>query len=402
MSNNKETLAFQPKLKNFPFFEAESISRKIIDNAPLSIIFIDKGGFIRFANKYFKNLSASHSPVGKKIYNIPFFFKENLCPRYKELLREGKSFKKEGCRTINQQGEIKYLSITAVPIKDKRGHIEGALSMAVDMTETVTAKIELENLNLKLEKKIFGKTLQLRKINQKLSRHLKLKSRFISDASHELRTPLAIIKLNLDFAEKEAKKNKRFSAAFKAMGIEVEKIASILSDLSLITAIDEGREEFSTKHTDLIKIIQSACSRMRFFAKNKNIDIIEPKKKNFRIYADPEKMERLFTNLIKNAIKYGKRKGWIKITVWSLKDRAKITVSDNGIGIPKDDLGHIFDRFYRSNIGQSRGEGGFGLGLAVCKWIAEQHKGSISVKSVLGKGSSFTVCLPKNRSFKKE
>jgi len=376
-------------------------SLRIIDSAPMSILTIDKNGDITFVNNYFKNLSASKVPLHRNIFKLPFFMQENLSSDYKELLEKGTPVKKENCRTVNSEGQEKYINISAVPLLDKEGNIDGALSIAVDVTDTVVAKLKLDEVNDTLKDKVLRKTQQLLKTNERLEKSLELKSQFISDASHELRTPLAIAKLNLEFFRGQFPKWDGASTdVLVAIDNEINKVSDILSDISFFAAIDKGTvAKMSMEQIDLNKFIENLVERIKSLTEKKNIKIVFKKNNsNLTVKGDKIKLERLFINIIGNAIKYGKEAGRVKI--WSELDKknnlVKVSIEDNGVGISKKDLTKIFDRFYRTDLPRNDGEGGFGLGLAICKWIVQQHKGSIEAKSDVGKGSVFTVSLPSN------
>jgi len=173
MQKNQKTQAFN------------GLNRQIVDNAPISIIVINKNGVITFANKYYKNISATKNPVGKNIFRMPFFIRENLSNRYKKLLAHGKAFKKDNCVSANS---LEYINILAVPLKNTRGDITGALSMATDVTQIVSAKLELKKVNANLKKTVAERTRQLLETNEKLTKSLGLKSQFISERSNFLQS----------------------------------------------------------------------------------------------------------------------------------------------------------------------------------------------------------------------
>jgi len=131
--------------------KTNSLNQLIIDLAPISIITIDKNGFITFANKYYKQISVNRSPLNKNIFKMPFFIREGLCLDYKKLLEDGTPFQKQNCASIDGS---EYINIIAVPIKDENGEVTGAISMAVNVTETVRAKLQLAKLNAGLENKV--------------------------------------------------------------------------------------------------------------------------------------------------------------------------------------------------------------------------------------------------------
>ena len=376
-------------------------NKKILESAPISIITIDKNGVITYANKYFSNFSSAKIPLYRSIFKIPFFSREGLAPDYKKLLTDGTPLKKENCFTKNSQGQEKYINILAVPMFDEKGNIDGAISMASDVTEAVLVRKELKELNDGLGKRIFEKTKQLEKNNEQLRHILELKSQFVSDVSHELRTPLAIAKLNLELFKKQFPETDQTSIdVIGAIDGEINRVSDILSDIAFFSAIDENTSaKLNIEEINLNEFLSVLAGRVSVLAERKKIKIIfKNSKASINIKGDKLKLEKLFLNLIGNSIKYGKRLGWVKIT-WQpdkKNNSAKIFVSDNGVGIHKKDLPHIFDRFYRTHSSRSNGEGGFGLGLAICKWIVNQHNGSIKVKSEFGKGSEFTVVLPRS------
>jgi diguanylate cyclase (GGDEF)-like protein/PAS domain S-box-containing protein len=150
--------------------KSDDINRKILDNAPMSIVTIDKDGLMTSANKYFQNFSRSKNFRHRSIFSSKFFIRENLREDYKRLLSDGTMISRENCYEKNNRGEDKYLKIIAVPLRDKAGNIEGALSMAVDNTEVVLYKNELEKLNRHLEAKVRERTVALEDANRELER----------------------------------------------------------------------------------------------------------------------------------------------------------------------------------------------------------------------------------------
>jgi signal transduction histidine kinase len=129
-------------------------------------------------------------------------------------------------------------------------------------------------------------------------------------------------------------------------------------------------------------------------AAERKIDFILDGSKEIFLKGDRIKLKQLFSNLIDNAIKDTPAGGKLSLSSQSENDRVKTILQDTGIGIPEDDLPHIFDRFYRVDKSRSRQSGGIGLGLSICQWIVKAHQGSIEVKSQLNQGTAFTVILP--------
>ncbi|MEI8344401.1 MAG: diguanylate cyclase [Candidatus Moraniibacteriota bacterium] len=151
-------------------FTSAEYNKKILDNIPASVITIDKEGFITSANKYFLNFAKNKNYRKCNIFKDEFFEREQLIEGYKNLLKNGTVFRRDNCYEKNSKGQDKYLGIVAVPLKDKNGEIEGALSIAADNTEVVSFRKKLENLNKSLEIKILARTKELEKANEKLQR----------------------------------------------------------------------------------------------------------------------------------------------------------------------------------------------------------------------------------------
>lgn len=372
----------------------KELNEHMIDNAPISVLVIDKKGFITFTNKYFKKLTGNPNVFeGKNITKTPFFIRENLCPKYKELLTKGTSFNKEACLTKNFQGESKYINIIAVPIRNQGGEIESALSMALDVTDLVSIKNELNHLNIELEDKIKKKIQRLSKINDFLKQLLTSKMELFSNVSHDLKTPLAVIKLSLDLLEKE------FKNKFPQLQIidqEVNKISGFLTDFNLLTRTSEKNQKIIIEKIDLIKLINNLLKELKILAEIKKVTLVFKEKGGLVIEGNENKLEKMFSNIIINAIKYNKKNGWVKISLEKNPKNVIVSIADNGLGIAKKDLPHIFDRFYRSESARKIDKEGLGLGLAICRLIAKQHKGSIAVKTC-AKGSVFSVELPINQ-----
>lgn len=370
---------------------------RILDNVPVSIMTMDKKGNITSANSFIKNISKSENHVGKNIFEIPFYKKRNLANKYQDLLTKSKAFTKSNVKTINRKGEIKYLNLTAVPLKDSEGNIEGAISMAHDNTDAVITKAKVEKLNEELEKKVVQRTWQLDHANKELSKVLDLKSKFISDASHELRTPLTIAQGNLDLAIQEAKHAKKeVPELYNIVCREIRQMADILGDLTMLTNADSQTEYLAYEPIDINKLLLEVSSSLSVLAKPKNIKIsTKNTEKGLTIKGDEDKIEKLLINIVRNAIKYTGKNGKINLQTEVGENEVRIIIEDNGIGIPEQDLPYIFERFYRVDKARSRTEGGTGLGLSICKWIAEAHGGYINVQSKINKGTKFIVHLPK-------
>jgi len=378
------------------------LNQKILDNVPLSIVMLDKNGIVTAANKVAKNLmDEPHRPlIGSKLTST-YEIKSNkkLLNLYNLLLNEGKSFHYDNLEYfLSKTNERRSLNIIAVPLLNKKGGAEGAISMALDNTEAILAKKRLRDLNRNLERKVNERTYELNVINKKLNDILDLKSKFVSDASHELRTPLTVIQGNLDLAVREAEHNHNaLSEIYPMITNEIKRMKLILSDLTMLTNIDVGNEQIIYEKISLNHLISTVVQSLSVLARQKNIKLINKRaQKAISIIGDDAKLEKTLLNIVGNGIKYTDPGGYVKIWTEQYENGVRITVLDNGIGIPESDLPYIFERFYRVNKARSRKEGGSGLGLSIAKWIIKAHNGSIEAQSVEGKGTKFTIFLPYN------
>lgn len=219
----------------------------------------------------------------------------------------------------------------------------------------------------------------------------------IADATHELRTPIAIIKGNVDLALRGGDKSlKSPKQALRSINHEIQHLSSVLSDLSLITAKAwELKSRIHYVDVNLKSLVLVTLKRCRALAYKKNISIVSKEIPDLVISGDRAYLERMLTNLVRNSIIYGKKKyGKTLITAKRSGGFVVIRVADNGIGISKEDLPHVFNRFYRVDRGNGSGGNSVGLGLSIVKWVAEIHGGEVGVTSIKDKGSIFRVSLP--------
>jgi two-component system, OmpR family, sensor histidine kinase CiaH len=219
-------------------------------------------------------------------------------------------------------------------------------------------------------------------------------SQFISDASHELRTPIATLRAEMEQSLLE--KNISDQQARKLILSNLEELGTLqglsnsLLKLAQIHTINNGKG--STESISLLEVIKVACNKVTLLAKKKNINIVM-KVPEVIVNGSKSSLTEVFVILFDNAIKYSPENSKITVTSQDLPHRIKILVSDQGMGISKEDLLRIFERFFRADKSRSLVEG-YGLGLSIAKKVIESHKGSIRVASKIGKGSIFEVILP--------
>jgi two-component system, OmpR family, sensor kinase len=231
--------------------------------------------------------------------------------------------------------------------------------------------------------------------NQTLSRLENLFStqrRFLADVGHELRTPLTVIKGNVGLM----RKIKEFDEeSLETIEDEVDRLTRMVGDLLLLAQAESGKIPLAHDLVELDTLLLEVMNQMQVLAHDRvrlNLGSID----QVLVCGDRDRLKQVMVNLVGNAINYTPKDGEIVVGLGKVADRAQLTVTDTGPGIPPEDLPHIFERFYRGEKSRTRQRDGkgFGLGLSIAYWIVRNHGGRIEVNSTLGKGSTFCVWLP--------
>jgi two-component system phosphate regulon sensor histidine kinase PhoR len=177
------------------------------------------------------------------------------------------------------------------------------------------------------------------------------------------------------------------------MHLETDKLAQMASELSELSRIESGDSPLNLKPLDVAEVVRRAAERLRPQAERAQLELILDMPTNLPpVIGDEDRVEQVLVNVIHNAIKFTPRQGRITISSLVEGDQVLISISDTGIGIPADDLPHIFERFYK--VDRARSGGGTGLGLAIAKHIVQAHRGRIWAESEEGKGTTITFSLP--------
>ena len=214
---------------------------------------------------------------------------------------------------------------------------------------------------------------------------------FTSDVSHELRTPITVILTQAEYGKGYISSVEEAQKSFGIIEKEGQKMSKLVSQLLTLARMERGRQKLNLENINLSELIEMTVETQTLSAKSKNIKIIT--KIMPEIYANIDEMMimRVFTNLISNAISYGKQNGTITVELFLQENRIVSKISDDGIGISEDKLDKIWLRFYQ--VDPSKNGDNSGLGLSMVKKIIELHKGEIFVESELGKGTTFTIIL---------
>ena len=222
---------------------------------------------------------------------------------------------------------------------------------------------------------------------------------FVSNVSHELRTPLTSVKSYLEALDDGALTESVAPSFIKVSLDETNRMMRMITDLLSLSRIDNQTSHLDVELTNFTAFMNYILDRFDQIqsqqSTNKVYEIIRDyPDKSVWIEIDTDKMTQVIDNILNNAIKYSPDGGKVTVTMQTTDDQMILSISDQGLGIPKKDLPLIFDRFYRVDKARSRAQGGTGLGLAIAKEIVKQHKGFIWANSEEGEGSTFTIVLP--------
>ena len=318
------------------------------------VIAVDKSGIVIHAN-----------PIGLKLLGIDEI---ELYNNYKldleSLGMEGIDYEEE--ETLN--GESIFHNIDGVykakyaPYKNERDDIAGIIMVYQDITQ----EHRLENM----------------------------RKEFVANVSHELKTPITTIK---SYTETLMEDDIDSDVSHKFLSVidnECDRMARLVRDLLQLSNIDYNKAKWTRKEVSLKEILKGSISKLEILAREKQQKILcEIEDELPMISADKDGIEQVILNILSNAIKYTDNNGQIKVVAISDEDYIKLIVEDNGIGIPNEDQGRIFERFYRVEKGRSRDLGGTGLGLSIAKEIIEAHEGTIELFSKNGEGTTVEVKL---------
>lgn len=324
----------------------------------------------------------------------------------------------EGVIAVDDETKVIYANSTALNFLG----IQRSDLIGKKFDASIEAKCHELLIACQLNKKILKETLQLKKDGKRIildivaspkkgnqgailvlqdqtSHHklLEMRKDFIANASHELKTPLTIVR---GFAEALHDNPDLPSSMKEDMTLKIVKNCKRMNHiiLDLLTLSDvENIPESRMQSIELLDIITKCQKTVKEVYPEAIIEMENASKQNMEIVGDPYLLELAFNNLIENAAKYSKESPKIRINFQKNNSFIKITISDNGIGIPKEDLDHIFERFYTVNKAHSRKLGGSGLGLSIVETIIHKHFGKIHVTSVMDQGTTFTIELPIER-----
>jgi len=376
-------------LENITFYEnikyLKDFNDDILNNINLAIHVVDTDLKILAVNNELIKLSRGMIKRDKIINTnlflvYPFLKETNVELEYNHVIKTGKIFLSE--EKTQYYGDTIYTSTSKIPIKDKNGNVDKIITVIEDISD-----------RKKLEEELKDSYEELKLTYSKLQELYKIKDNFLSNISHELRTPLTAVigytELMLD--EKLSEKQRHMTEIVFRNSKRLSRLIKGLLDSQLI----ESRNiHLAGEMVVINEIIATVVEDMKNMAASKNIPIKIDIPDTLVVEGDIERLTQVFSNLVDNAIKFT-ISGEINIRGEMDNQKAHIQITDTGIGIPKDRLDKIFDRFYQIDSSKVRKYGGTGLGLWISKNIIEAHGGRIWAESK-NSGSTFHVLLPKS------
>ncbi len=232
-----------------------------------------------------------------------------------------------------------------------------------------------------------------------LQRVNKIRRDFVANVSHELKTPATSLRLLAESLEETIDEDPVQARLFATqLKKETGRLSQLINDLLDLTRLESQERVENPVPVDVRSVLMTVLARMRRAARKKNITLQWKRfgrAAQYTVYGDETQLTSMFTNLVDNAVKYTPPGGSVEVAAESNESEVVVRISDTGIGIPERSLTRIFERSYRVDKARSKQTGGTGLGLSIVRHVAENHGGRVTVESVLGEGSTFTVYLPR-------
>lgn len=227
----------------------------------------------------------------------------------------------------------------------------------------------------------------------RLHRSFEKMCRFTADASHELRTPLTVLRTQLEVALRADRTPEEYREVLVSLHEDTVRMCRLASQLLELSREDAGVEAVPFTTVRLDKVLQESIDQVRRAAELKSLRLDVANWPPTEVFGDAHRLQRVFVNILDNAVKNTPSDGHIRVTISATNDSIELVIADTGCGIPTEHLPHIFDRFYRADPARTSPDGS-GLGLAICQSIVHAHHGRVELQSTLGQGTTVTVSLP--------
>ncbi|WP_181833143.1 ATP-binding protein [Bacillus taeanensis] len=344
------------------------INQNIIDSVREGIQYVDRKGRILKVNRQmcqFMNCADINDVIGCSLEEWQEMFKKNTAESAEVLqffstVIKGEKPKSEVIQYQFTTNKPRFIQMYYEKI-EKNGEMIGAIFVHRDITK----EYEIDQM----------------------------KSELVSTVSHELRTPLSSV---LGFTElmlyrelKPERQKKYLMTIYK----EAKRLTTLINDFLDVQRMEAGKQTYLKKFVDILPVIEEVIEENKVNSK-KHVFLLKQCTFNTTVFADKDKIKQVITNIVSNAVKYSPDGGEVRITVQIKEKHLAIAVSDEGLGIPEEAISKLFTKFYRIDSSNDQRIGGTGLGLAISKEIMKAHEGEITIDSVEGKGSTFTILFP--------
>jgi two-component system phosphate regulon sensor histidine kinase PhoR len=343
----------------------ESGTQAILGTMQDGLLVVDMGRHITLMNRTFENLfelrdAAVGAPLLETVRHA------TLDQLIAEALRTGELMQSELLLADSNSRAERHVEVSAVPMKDDMDLIRGAVVLFHDIT-------------------------QLKRVDQ-------IRRDFVANVSHELRTPLSILRGYIETLIDNPKTSREeLARILQIMNRHSKRLGLLVNDLLSLAQLESSSANFEIGEVHLREFFDSVIRDWKEKLARKNLKVIVGLAPDIPpICADETRLQEVLYNLLENAVKYSRENGEIRLQVERSGSEIVISVGDDGIGISKDDLPRIFERFYRADKARSRELGGTGLGLAIVKHIAQLHGGRVEAESESGRGTTVRVFLPVN------
>ena len=277
-------------------------------------------------------------------------------------------------------------------LKVSQQALEPVLRLSKEVSEVDETTLSKRVTSVGADDELLVMTTSINRTLDRLETAFQTQEQFVLDAAHELRTPLSIIRSSFEVLENLPQDAEAERAGLSAsLNRNVERMEVLVEDLLFLA---KGENQYASESINLAEIIGEICLDLQTLAKVNEVSFNFQTTENIAFKGNSVLIDRLFRNLIVNAIQYSNKGGTVSISIDRSLYEGKVSIADNGVGIHQDEIPYIFARFYRCDQSRSRAKGGSGLGLAIVKHIANLYKATVVVQSQPGEGSTFIVSLP--------
>lgn len=389
-------------LEDIPNIDIKSIS-KMINNVDVNLIYHDRVIY-NSGEKYNLPFNTDNTArISKSGENKIMYLSDTL------TLQDGENIGVQIIKDMENEQSLLHALSGIMLLIDAAGLIlsiivgyivsRNALS-PIDKITNQAKKISASNLDSRIE--INGPDDELKRLSDTFNEFIsriqiayEKQNRFTLDASHELATPLAVIKGYIDILDRWGKDDREVLAeGIESVKVELSNMTGLLDTLLFLSKCDNEIYHLEKSRFSLDALVGEIVKETGFVDEKHSIFVMGDNDGEAEIEGDRRLIKQMLRAIVDNSIKYSPDNGIIGIDYRITGGNAVISVSDNGIGIPAEDIPHIFDRFYRADKARSRSIGGAGLGLSIVKWIVDVHQGKITAESKLGAGTKIVVELP--------